>query len=158
MPNTQAVTINLTFNSLERTTPPYDFDTVAGQVLFTDGSTSPIDGWTAESVGTPQPSGAAFTLNLVDSAYSATNQTSVANWALTFLPRPGTSQASPFGNNLNTLTGSGSSGNGGTFNLDIGSNKIKNPGNWDWTLVVQIQLSDGTIHCFASDPEMDVGD
>ena len=158
MPDTTAVAITLTLDSSSGG-PPYNFlnpGGCAGVITYDDRTTSAFSGWTAEGVGTPAPGGAAFSLTVVDSSY-AVNQTGIANWALTFIPRPGTSQASPFLNNENTIVGSGASGQNGTFSLDSGNVQIKNAGTWDWTLVVQITFGNGQLHCFASDPEMDVG-
>jgi len=95
---------------------------------------------------------------VTDSSYSTgNNQTGIANWALTFIPRGSTTAQSPFGNNQNTLTGSGGSNSNGTSTLDIGNLKIKNGGDWDWGLMVQMEMADGTtIKCFSSDPGMEV--
>jgi hypothetical protein len=155
MPDTISVAVQLTFDS-SVASAPYNFASLSGQVNFSDGTHQSFSGWTSQNVGTPQPSGAAFSLNVVDSSYTA-NQTSIGNWALTFIPRSPTTQDSPFGNNENTITGTGASGQNGTFSLDIGGAKIKNGGNWDWTLMMQVDFPNGQIHCFASDPEMDVG-
>jgi hypothetical protein len=47
--------------------------------------------------------------------------------------------------------------NPGRFTLDLGNVKIKNSGDWDWGLMVQMVLPGGAIKCFSSDPEMEVG-
>lgn len=156
MPNTTAVSVIITLNTITDATPPYNVLSLAGTVFYDNSTSSNFSTWTAENVGTPQPSGAAFQLNVTDSGYSSSNQTGIGNWALTFIPRSPTTQQSPFGNNQNTISGSGATGSNGTWTLDIGNNKIKNAGSWDWTLVVQMTLPGGAIHCFASDPEMDV--
>ncbi len=57
---------------------------------------------------------------------------------------------------MNTITGSGGTGSGGTWTLNTGNNMIRNAGSWDWSLMVQMNIPGGAIHCFASDPEMDV--
>ena len=155
--NTTAVTINLTCNSIEESVPPYNFALLGGLVAYSNNTSAPFSGFSAEAVGTPQPSCAAFQLNVTDEGYnSTTNVTSIGNWALTFIPRSPTTQDSPFGNNVNTITGNGATGLNGTFALNIGNVKIKNAGSWDWTLMIQINMPGGAIHCFASDPEMDV--
>lgn len=157
MPNTTAVTVNLTLNTTLVTQPPYNIASVGGTIAYDDGTSSTFTGWNAEGVGTPQPSGASFSLNVMDAGYSV-NQTSIGNWALTFIPRGYAPQASPFGNNVNTIAGNGGTGTNGNFSLNLGNPnpKIKNAGSWDWTLMVQITFPNGQIHCFASDPEMDV--
>jgi hypothetical protein len=81
----------------------------------------------------------------------------VANWALTFIPRGATSQQSPFGNNQNTISGNGATRSDGLFTLNTGNVKIKNTGDWDWALMVQMVLPNGSVECFCSDPEMEVG-
>ncbi len=102
---------------------------------------------------------------MTDAAYSGSNATSIGNWAVTFIPRgSGTTDASPFGNNITTLTGTGGTNNNGTFTLNLGNNTIKNEGSWDWALMVQIIIpattgpspSPSMTLCFSSDPEMDV--
>src|SRR5215831_10955538 len=107
MPNTTALTVTFTLYSSDPN-PPYDVSGCAGTITYSDGSDAQFNGWNAVDLGTPQPNGANFTLMVADSSYaSGTNQTGVANWALTFIPRSGTSQQSPFGNNMNTIAGSG---------------------------------------------------
>jgi hypothetical protein len=93
-----------------------------------------------------------------DKYVAGSNETGVANWALTFIPRAPTTAQSPFGNNQNTINGSGGSNSNGTFTLDTGNVKIKIVGDWDWSLMVQMTMPGGTtIKCFSSDPEMEVG-
>jgi hypothetical protein len=49
---------------------------------------------------------------------------------------------------------------GATFTFqvrDASYVKIKNSGDWDWGLMVQMMLPGGAIECFSSDPEMEVG-
>jgi hypothetical protein len=138
--------------------PPYNVAGCDGKVTFADGTRTDFPGWNAMAVGTPQANGATFELYVADSSYSSgSNVTGVANWALTFIPRAGTSQQSPFGNNQNTISGSGATNNNGVFALNLGNAKIKNAGNWDWSLMIQMTLPGGTVKCFASDPEMEVG-
>lgn len=159
-PNTTAVSITFTLNSTAlANTPPYEITGCTGLVSYSDNSSAPFNGWNALGIGTPQANGATFSLTVVDTGYSSSNQTGIANWALTFIPRgaQNSSNQSPFGNNQNTFTGSGaSSPNGGTFTLAIGSHKIKNAGNWDWMLMIQVVLPNHQINCYASDPEMEV--
>jgi hypothetical protein len=44
----------------------------------------------------------------------------------------------------------------GVFTLNTGNVKIKNAGDWDYALMIQMTLPDGSIKCFSSDPEMEV--
>lgn len=155
MPTTTAVSITCTLFS-NAGNPPYEMNSISGTISYDNVTTADFSGWDAESIGTPQSSGAPLTLSIVDNSYSATNQTSIGNWALTFIPRPGTTQPSPFGNQ-NTISGSGATNTNGQFTLNLGSVKLKNGGNWDWMLMVQVVLPGGTIECFSSDPEMEVG-
>ena len=165
MPNTVAVAVTFTLNSTNLVgTPPYNISACSGTISFDNNTSSTIAGFGPENIGTPVSGGASFSLTVVDSGYSSPlNATSIGNWALTCIPRGATTQASPFGNNVNTITGKGATGTvPGTFLLDIGNNKIKqlgpgvSSGNWDWSLMVQINVGN-TIHCYGSDPEMDVG-
>jgi hypothetical protein len=165
MPNnttqTTAVAVTLTLNSSDtQRTPPYNVTQIACAVTTQTGNQPPatntIYGWTLENIPPPQPQGAAFTLSVVDSSFS-TNATAIVNWALTFIPRPGTTVASPFDNNKNTIVGSGSqAGQGGNGTFVLESNTIKNQGTFDWIFMVQIQIG-SNIFTFASDPEMEVG-
>ena len=155
MPDTRSVAVTFTLDSSDAT-PPYEIGTLTGLITYDDSSTLPFRGWVVEDVGTPDPNGATFSLNVVDSNY-ANGATTIDNWALAFIPRPGTSQNSPFGNNVNMITGNGFATNQlGNFGLNLNNAKIKNAGSWDWALMIQVQLPDGTIKCFASDPQMDV--
>lgn len=167
MPNTKAVSVTFTLNSTTPTTPPYNITGCGGTVTYDDDTTSTIDGFNAEDIGTPDSSGASFTLNVTDSGYNSTsNATSIGNWALTCIPRSPTTVSSPFAANQNTITGSGATNNNGTFTLsfDNPQPKIKNAGNFDWSLMVQViipvpksrQPPTTVTHCFGSDPEMDV--
>lgn len=156
MPNTTAVTATITLNTAVNTLPPYNVLSIAGTVFYDNNGSSAFNTFAAENIGTPQPNGASFQLSVTDSGYSASNQTGIGNWALTFIPRSPTAPQSPFGNNVNTITGNGGTGSGNTWTLNTGNNKIKNAGSWDWSLMVQMNMPGGAIHCFASDPEMDV--
>lgn len=155
---TQTVQVAVTF-TLDSSigSPPFNIAGCSGIVSYNDSTPAkPWGGWNAVDIGIPVSGGAAFTVNVVDSSY-AVNQTVVKNWALTFLPRGATSDTSPFSSNQNTVAGSGGTTVlPGNTSLDLSSVKIKNAGDWDWTLMVQMQMSDTEIHCFASDPEMDV--
>src|SRR5215831_21355233 len=125
MPNTTALTVTFTLYSSDPN-PPYDVSGCAGTITYSDGTDDQFQGWNAQNLGTPQPNGASFTLMVADANYSSgNNQTSVATWALTFIPRSGTSQQSPFGNNVNTITGNGATNNNGVFTLNLGNVKIK---------------------------------
>lgn len=155
MPTT-AVSVTLTLNSATQLAAPYEITGISGTVDQV-GGTSYFNNWAAETIGTPQSSGADFNLLVTDAGYnSSSNATSIGNWAVTFIPRSPTTAASPFGNNNNTITGNGGANNNGTFTLNVGSNKIKNAGSWDWALMVQMVIPNLGTHCFASDPEMDV--
>lgn len=157
---TTAVSVTFTLNSATDTTPPYEISGITGRVDYDGGvSSTYFNTWAPETVGTPQSSGADFNLAVTDAGYnSASNATSIGNWSVTFIPRSPTTAASPFGNNVNTITGTGGTNANGTFTLNTGNNKIKNAGGWDWALLVQIIIpgSPSVTRCFASDPEMDV--
>ena len=156
MPNTVSVTVTLSFDSLATAAPPYNIADCSVYVQYADGTNATLQGWGPEALSAPQTGGATFAVNLVDT--NPTPATGLQNWALTCIPRSGTSDASPFGNNKNTLSGTGpGAANGGNFPLDMNTPKIKNTGTWDWALMVQVVGSDGVIRCFASDPEMEVG-
>ena len=157
MPLTTAVSVKFTLYS-STISPPYEVAGCEGVISYDDGTSQPFNSWNAEDIGTPQPNGASFSLVVADSSYSAgNNQTGIANWALTFIPRAPTTAQSPFGNNQNTITGPGVTNNNGQFTLNIGNVKIKNAGDWDWGLMVQMTMADGaTMKCFSSDPEMEV--
>lgn len=156
-PQTTAVSVKFTLYT-SSAAPPYEVAGCEGVISYADGTSQAFNGWNAEAIGTPQPDGASFTLVVADSSYSTgTNQTGIANWALTFIPRGSTSAQSPFGNNQNTITGVGAANNNGVFTLNVGNVKIKSAGDWDWALMVQMIMADGvTLKCFASDPEMEV--
>jgi len=155
---TTAVAVTFTLNTATNATPPYEVGSILGTVSYNDKGNSTFNTWTTEKVGTPQPAGADFSISVTDQGWSSGNQTGIANWALTFIPRGATNGSSPFGNNQNTITGNGASGSNDTFTLNFtgGNPKIKNPGSWDWSLMVQMTLPGGQIHCFSSDPEMEV--
>ena len=157
MPSLNTVSVAVTFtldSSIPQ--PPYNVATCSVLITYTDNSNVTLSGWGAEGLGTPQPSGAAFSLVIKDSNPSPLS--AINNWGLTCIPRSPTTAASPFGNNASTITGNGSQPAGGGFPLNIGNNKIKNAGYWDWTLMVQVVCADGvTVKCFGSDPEMEVG-
>jgi hypothetical protein len=175
---TTAVSVTFSLNSLTDAAPPYEVTGCSGAVTTQASGTPPpppvltnFTGFGAESIGTPQPSGATFSLSVTDLSYNATTRaTSIGNWALMFIPCQGTTQLSPFGNNASSamITGSGGTVSGQTFSLPIpNSVKIQQLGNnittagWDWVLMVQMIIPTtnptGTVvHCFASDPEWDV--
>ena len=161
MPNntlTTNVTVKFTLYS-SGDPAPYEVAGCEGSISYND-NTPDLDftGWNAEAIGTPQPNGATFTLEVADSNYaSGTNETGVANWAVTFIPRGTTTVNSPFGNNVSTITGSGATNNNGVFTLNFGNQTIKNGGDFDWSLMIQMTLPGGAVKCFSSDPEMEVG-
>ncbi len=164
---TTAVTVTLTLDS-SISAPTYNVASCLTLVTYSDNSTSTLPGWGNAALATPQPNGATFNLVLLDSNLSAP-MTAILNWALTCIPRATTppSGASPFGNNISSIGGSGSTpGNGGGLALNFGNTnnpsnnnpKIKNVCTWDWSLMVQVVCADGaTVKCFGSDPEMEVG-
>ena len=160
MPLTTAVSVTFTLYSTDGTLP-YEIKGCDCTVSFDEGQPQTFNNWTAEAVGTPQPSGANFTIKVADAAYSSGSyETTVANWALTFIPRGDDNDTqSPFSNNESTIVGSGALSNDppGVFTLDTTSEKIKNEGDWDYSLMIQMNLPDGSIKCFSSDPEMEVG-
>jgi hypothetical protein len=138
--------------------PPYDVAGCEGTISYNDGTVVPFSGWVSEDIGTPEPNGADFTVIVADSSYSSgSNETGVANWAVTFIPRGSTTSQSPIGNNQSTVSGTGATNNVGVFTLNLRNATIKNAGDWDWSLMIQMTLPDGTIKCFSSDPEMEVG-
>jgi hypothetical protein len=154
---TTAVIVTFTLSS-STANPPYEVAKCEGSITFTDNAPALLfSGWKARVIGSPQPNGAAFTLNVADSDYSKVNQTGVANWAVTFIPRGSTKAPSPFDNNQNTITGSGATVEKGIFTLNLGNAKIKVTGDWDWSLMIQMTLPGGAVKCFSSDPEMEVG-
>jgi hypothetical protein len=134
--------------------PPYAIGACSSTAKFEDGKSKSHNGWDTQKVGTPKAGGASFTIHVVDSSNYA--DFAVLNWALTFIPKAPTTDASPFGNNVNTLTGSGAAAIGPGLELDLKNSKIKSNGKWDYVLMVQVQSSTG-VKCFASDPEMEVG-
>lgn len=159
MAKTTSVAITVTLNSTS-SGPPYDMNDCQCVISQDDGTSSTLTGWGQVKIPVPVNNGAQFSLAVRDSGFnSATNPSSIVGWALTFLPRPGTSQASPFGNNVNTLTGGAVSGTGNLFPLNVGNSKIKQSGGWDWVLMAQVNTGPAgqqAIKCFASDPEMEV--
>jgi len=162
MPNdttnyTTNIAITFTLHSNDNPAP-YSMKDCLGTISYSQAAALTFRGWIAEDLGTPDPNGATFTLKVQDLDYVLQNSaTGVANWAVTFIPRTGTDWDSPFSNNQNTVSGSGGTNDGtGIFTLDVSSVSIKQPGNWDWSLMIQMTLP-GVVKCFASDPEMEVG-
>jgi hypothetical protein len=157
-----ATTVTVTFNlDSSASAPPYNMSSqMSCAVTYDDGPTQNFDNFATEALGTLANSGATFTLRVVDSNY-ANSATTVGNWALTCIPRAPTTGASPFQGQNSTITnpnnGVSSTNSNGTFTLSTGNATLKNSGKWDWSLMVQMIMSDGTtIKCFASDPEMDI--
>ena len=166
MPNTvQTTGFTVTFTLYSSAAQaPYEVAGCAGTISYNDSTATTFNSWNAQDIGTPEPNGATFTLMVADSSYSSLNNiTGVANWALTFIPRGATTQQSPFGNNQNTIAGTGVLvNNNGVFTLlNAQSNiKIKNAGDWDWELMIQMVVpiaGVSVVKCFSSDPEMEVG-
>jgi hypothetical protein len=153
---TTAVSVTFEVHSLDNPAP-YEVKKVSGTVDHSQTGQTTFTGWNALDIGTPEPNGATFTLMVADKDYSTSNATTVANWAVTFIPRGATNGQSPFGNNVNTIAGSSASNNGtGTFTLPINNVTIKSAGDWDWALMIQMVLPGSLIKCFSSDPEMEV--
>jgi hypothetical protein len=153
---TAAVIVKFTLNSASPS--PFFINKVAGEIEFSDGSSRLFSGFDPLDVGAPQSGGAAFYV-LVHDENSTGPATGVENWAVTFLPRSGTSDPSPV-SPQNDIVGNGASSVMGDFVLGLPpSVKIKprkTAGSWDWSLMVQMVLPGGDTHCFVSDPEMDV--
>ena len=164
MPNpiyANSVTVTFTLDTTKPVPvkPPYIISDVSSTVVYSDGTRLTYPGWGTQIVNKPKPGGADFTVIVIDQGYGSANKTDVANWAMTFLPRYPTTDDSPFGNNKNSVAGQGTSAaSKGTFTLDFSNAapKLKDTGTWDWALMVQMVLPNGEVHCFDSDPEMDV--
>ena len=162
----QSVSITVTLNSAD-TEVPYDVTNISGTATFANSTTVPISGWAKENLGTPRAGGSDLTLLVQDSAYAsypAGTTVQISAWIMTFLPRPGTAQPSPMGtrvlsstqafggvNGLYTLVAPSQSGN---------RNLLQLTGDWDWSLMVQMQITDAsgnvTFKTFVSDPEMEM--
>lgn len=158
MANTTAVAVTFTLDStVNPNTPPYEITGCSGEISYAGGGSAQFTGWQM-GVGTPEANGADFAVVVKDNGYGPANQTSIGHWALTFIPRGTTTDQSPFGNHESTITGTGAANANGTFTLKFNNPqpKIKDKGSWDWALIVQINLPVGQVHCYASDPEMDV--
>ena len=159
MPDNQTTAVSVKFTLYSSAaSPPYEVSGCDGTISYTNNAPdTTFSGWNAVDIGTPQPGGATLTVTVADASYSSSsNVTGVANWALTFIPRGTTRAQSPFDNNQNTISGSGAVNNDGVFTLDLANEKITSSGDWDWSLMVQMTMPDGTIKCFSSDPEMEV--
>ena len=92
MPTT-AVSVTLTLNSATQLAAPYEITGISGTVDQV-GGTSYFNNWAAETIGTPQSSGADFNLLVTDAGYnSSSNATIIGNWAVTFIPRSPTTAA-----------------------------------------------------------------
>lgn len=172
---TTAVSVTFTLSSASGG-PPYNIPTCSGyyttQVTGSNPVQNPFTGFGALNIGTPQPSGASFSVSVTDSSYGTNWASSIGNWALVFIPRPGTTQQSPFGPNAGSSLITGSGGTLGsepgsqTFTLPIPNGvaiqALGNTGStngWDWMLMVQMNVPttpSATTICFSSDPEMDV--
>lgn len=154
---TTGVSVLFTLNSTHPSAP-FNMTNCSGSISYSQATASDFQGWVAEDLGTPDPNGATFTLKVQDLDYLLQNsQTGVAFWAVTFIPRTGTTWNSPFSNNQNTISGNGGTNDGtGVFTLNTSTVAIKNTGTWDWSLMIQMTLP-SVVKCFASDPEMEVG-
>jgi hypothetical protein len=125
MPNTNVTTsgvfVQFTLSS-STTSAPFNMTDCQGQVNYSDGSHQPFYHWAAAILGSVDSNGANLAITVVDSSYSGSNVTSIANWAITFIPRGAnaTSQ-SPVGNNQSTILGYGATdpGNNGQFVLPV---------------------------------------
>ena len=164
----QSVSITVTLNSAD-TEVPYDVEEISGIATFANGGTEPITGWEKEDLGTPQSMGSNLFLYVQDSAYAsypAGTTVLISAWVMTFLPRPGTTQPSPMGNRVLSWT-QPFGGINGLYtlvdpNVQSGNqNLLKFTGDWDWSLMVQMQITDPagneTFKTFVSDPEMEMG-
>jgi len=154
-PDTQSVAVQLSLRSLQPK-PPFNITECESTITDVNGGKSHYSGWNPQDVGKPQGGGADFTLAVQDLDYGS-NETSLAYWVLTCLPRGDTKDASPFSANDSSIAGKGGTlTSAGIFTLDLKKAKIKNAGSWDWSLLVQIVMPNETLKCFVSDPEMDV--
>jgi hypothetical protein len=167
MPNNQGkttnvVSITVSLNSSTAAAAPYYASSCTGTVTFTGNPPPPpesFDNWATEDIGTPPTGGASLNLTVVDQGYSS-NATSVAGWTLAFLPRAATTQSSPL--TSNNMSGGTVTSSTGEFPLisstSNGNNVIRAHGSsqqeWDWSLMVQMKMPDGSIKSFVSDPEM----
>jgi hypothetical protein len=176
MPNvTTSVSVTFTLSSATTSGPPYNIPTCSGsyttQLPGNDPVQNPFTGFGKLNIGTPQPSGASFSVSITDLSYGTNWASSIGNWALVFIPRPGTTQLSPFGPNAASALITGNGGSLGsqpgsqTFTLPIPTSAaIQTLGNnvtsagWDWMLMVQMNVAStpASTRCFSSDPEMDV--
>lgn len=155
---TTGLSVTFSFKSTANSAP-YNMTGISGTITKQTGNPVTFNDWSAEDLGTPDPNGATFALMVTDLDYASQNNTTgIANWAVTFIPRAGTTLSSPTANNKNTIAGSGFTNNAnGTSTLFSGTtNAIKNSGDWDWSLMIQITLPNNVVKCFASDPEMEV--
>jgi hypothetical protein len=154
------VTVTFTIDTSKLTVPPYIIKEASTRIDYSDGSYLTYPGWGTQRINNPKSGGAPFTIVVVDLGFSSTNQTDVAQWAMTFIPRRPTTAESPFSNKKNTIAGEGTSAaSNGTFTLDFRKDDPsikKQTGSWDWSLMVQMALPSGVLMCLVSDPEMDV--
>ena len=97
IPNTSGVTVVFGLDSCDAA-PPYEITTCTTTVNADGGGSETFQGWGGVNFGTPDANGATFAVNVVDANY-ANDATTVANWALTCIPRTGTTWDSPFSNN-----------------------------------------------------------
>ena len=162
----QYVAITVTLNSAD-TVLPYDVTGISGTAVFANGTSIPISNWAKEELGVPRSQGADLQLQVLDTAtWPAGTTVQITAWILTFLPRPNTTQASPVRGNR-VLTGTQPiSATNRLFKLVDPStqpgnqNLLANTGDWDWSLMVQMRITDAsgnaTFKTFVSDPEMEM--
>ena len=157
--DTKLVVVKFILDSSSR--PPYAMSGCEGTIYHVDGSSTTFHDWETEQIGTPISGGAEFALFIEDTAYAPLNKTSVANWVVTFIPRGDVNSVpgSPF-SGKSSISGTGAAVISNDFFLDLKNAKIQKRAakySWDWTVAVQITLSDQTTtKCFVSDPQMDV--
>src|SRR5262249_18363582 len=151
--DTKLVVVEFILDSSSR--PPYAMSGCEGTIYHVDGSTTTFHDWETEQIGTPISGGADFALLIKDTQYAPGNKTKVANWVVTFIPRgdPNSVPGSPF-SGKSSFSGTGAFMFGDDFYLDLKNAKIQKRAtkySWDWTVAVQITLTDGTTKCFVSD-------
>jgi hypothetical protein len=160
MSDTKLVVVKFILDSSSR--PPYAMSGCEGTIYHVDGSSTTFHDWETEQIGTPISGGADFALLIKDTRYDDPgNKTSVANWVVTFIPRGDANSVpgSPFSGKT-SVSGTRAAVISNDFFLDLKNAKIQKRAakySWDWTVAVQITLSDQTTtKCFVSDPQMDV--
>lgn len=161
MPDPTTTAIDITFDlNTTSNVPPFNVSGCTADIT-TDGVSIPTPGWGQEHIRKLAANGAEFSVKVRDGASAPA--TGIGYWALTYIRRTDASDASPFANNKSIIQGRGGVLADGCFTLDLAegqgngrSIKIKNAGDWDWSLMVQMICPGSVIKCFGSDPEMKV--